>query len=147
MSTTAVEASPRRVSATDLAKVAGADNPDYLVGQSDLTQYDAAGTAIGAAMATLVKGAGFRNTAKPTRFGSPGNTPTEDDNQVFGMAMRAEKAWKAAITKGFTDPVGVVDSWNPHFNMTFPAMSAMFKSFTTTSPLATGLAPFNLAAP
>ena len=154
---------------TDLVKAAGANNPDYLVDESDLGQYSTAQQAITSKMVTLVKGVGYANTDKPTSFGEGGNAPLTDPDKVFGRAMRAEKAFTGAVKKGLNNPDAVFKSLSPTFSSQFGAFlaaspqntglaatvaslqqqvsEALGKSITLTSPLSSGLVPFNLVAP
>lgn len=156
--------------ATDLVKkVAGAEGSEYLVDDGDLASYSSARTAVADKMTTLVKGVGYAMTDKATAYGQGGNAPLTNPEQVFGRAMRAEKAWTGAIKKSLSDPGSVFKSLSPEFSNQFGAFlssnpqSAMMaqvvaslqeqigqaigKSITLTTPLATGLVPFNLVAP
>jgi hypothetical protein len=132
---------------TDIATVG--DGVTFTQSQPDpeILQFSQTDEALTAKMTTLVKGVGFSNTAKPTAFGQPGNAELVEPAEVFPLAMRAETEFRAAIKKGWKDPIGVVNSWNPGFTAQYPGYAALFKSYTTTTPLATGLAPFNLVAP
>lgn len=156
--------------ATDLVKkVAGASGSEYLVDDGDLASYSSARTAVADKMTTLVKGVGYAMTDKATAYGQGGNAPLTSPEQVFGRAMRAEKAWTGAIKKSLSDPGSVFKSLSPEFSNQFGAFlssnpqSAMMaqvvaslqeqigqaigKSITLTTPLATGFVPFNLVAP
>ncbi len=156
--------------ASDLVKAAVADrNPEYLVTDADLGSYNTAQTAISDKITTLVKGVGYARTDKPTRFGQGGNEPLTDPDKVFNRAMRAEKAWTGAIKQGLTAPDAVYKSLSPAFRDQFGAFlsmnpqnmmmsqlvgnlqqqvsDALGKSITLTTPLSTGLVPYNLVAP
>jgi hypothetical protein len=145
--------------ATDrVVKAVGAADPDAIITEADFGAYDSAGTALADKMTTLVKGAGYAVTDKAMHFDQVrgGNTPLSDPAEIFGRAMRAEKAYRAEITKSRTDPLGVIQSINPDFMARFGAFGAVLrayaeematKSITTTSPLSTGFVPFNLARP
>lgn len=156
--------------ATDLVKAMGANDPDYIVSESDMGQYSSAKTAIADKMTTLVKGAGYAVTDKPTAFGQTGgNAPLTDPDKVFSRAMRAEKAWTGAIKQGINNPEAVYKSLSPQFSQQFGAFlsanpqsmamnsvvaslqqqvsDALGKNITLTTPLSTGLVPYNLVAP
>jgi hypothetical protein len=156
--------------ATELVKAMGANDPDYIVSESDMSQYSSAKTAIADKMTTLVKGAGYAITDKPTQFGQTGgNAPLTDPDKVFSRAMRAEKSWSAAIREGINNPERVYKSLSPQFSSQFGAFlsanpqsmalnsvvsslqqqvsDALGKSITLTTPLSTGLVPYNLVAP
>lgn len=146
-------------------------DPDYYTDETDLAQYTSTDTALSDKMTVLVKGVGYANTAKAgiNEWGTGGNTPLTDPAQIFGRAMRAEKAWKTAIHNGHTRPQDVVKSMSPAFASQFGAfMSAtpqsmamgqfvanlqqqlsgiLPKNTTLTAPLATGFVPYNLVAP
>jgi len=153
----------------DLVKAHGANDPDMIISETDLTQYDSAGTAVADKMTTLVKGVGYANTDKATAFGQGGNAPLVDPDRIFNRAMRAEKAWKSAIGTSLRNPDAVFKSLSPQFASQFGAFlaanpqtammsqvvaslqqqvsAAIGKSITLTSPLSSGLVPFNLVAP
>lgn len=153
----------------ELVKARGANDPDLIISENDLGQYSQVDTAIADKMTVLVKGVGYTNTAKASSWGEPGNRPLTDPAQIFGRAMRAEKAWKGAIRQGHTQPDMVVKSMSPQFASQFGAFMAanpqsmamaqmvaslqqqvstiLGKNITLTSPLATGFVPYNLVAP
>ncbi|HUX70790.1 MAG TPA: hypothetical protein VMV41_09795 [Cellulomonadaceae bacterium] len=111
-------------------------------------------------MRELVKGAGF-NRAPSSR-----ELPPSD---VAAFADHAENALFKSVKQGIADPVGVTKAWNPAFasqfqmaierspmNMALQQMAsqwsdaisqALEKNITLTSPLASGLVPFDLVAP
>jgi hypothetical protein len=149
------------IATTDIQKQIAADvdtSSLYAVDQSIATKFN-----------VLVKGAGFANTEKASSWGSTGNAPLADPDTIFKRSMEAEQAWKGAIRKGYADPQGVLKSWHPDFGKPFaaalaasPMNSAMAnlvgqlqaqigqaigKNITLTSPLSSGLVPFNLVAP
>jgi hypothetical protein len=151
-------------------------NPEYLATDSDL-----GGVAptrvkqrLSETVATLVKGAGYAVVDKQYQLGAtPGaNQPLTDPEKVFPRAMRAEKAFKAAIRQGLTNSAAVYKSLSPEFSSQFgaflantpqnqmmarwvgglqqqinDALAGIGKSITLTSPNATGLVPYNLVAP
>lgn len=143
----------------------------YFTDDTDLGQYGTAQQAVAEKMTVLVKGAGYAITEKTYQVGAaPGaNQPLSDPDKIFGKANRATHAWNKAIKQGVTDPQGVFKSLNSDFTSRFGAFmasspqSAMWdawtanlqqqigeslgKNITLTSPLASGLVPFNLAAP
>jgi hypothetical protein len=123
------------------------------------------------AMTTLVKGAGYAVTDKQYASGAiaGANQPLTDPDKVFSRAMRAEKAFRAAIDDGYSNPTGVIKGLSSEFGSRLSAaitnspqqlqwnmwtqqlqsqLSAFTgKNFTLTSPNATGLVPYNLVAP
>lgn len=151
---------------TAMVKAAvGGDSADYILDEANLAQ---SGPNLADKFTTLVKGVGYANTEKPTAFGQSGNAPLTDPDKVFKRAMRAEKSWKRAISEGYSNPDGVYKSLSPAFRQQFGAFASaqpqnvmmgqwmaqvnealkdVGKSITTTSPLASGLVPFNLVAP
>lgn len=154
-----------RTTAMVKAAVSGSATDEYILDESSFAQ---SGPNLADKFTTLVKGVGYANTEKPTAFGSGGNTPLSDPDKIFKRAMRAEKSWKKAISDGYNDPDGVYKSLSPAFRQQFGAFASaspqnvmmgqwmaqvnqalkdVGKSITTTSPLATGLVPFNLVAP
>jgi len=122
-----------------------------------------AGDAIASRMPELVKGAGF---ARPG-----GNKPLTDDAVIFDQAFRAEKALRASVAKshspggreavykglnpGFASEFGLflqdspmsggMGSFVDQLNATLSA--ELGKNITLTSPLSTGLVPYDLVAP
>jgi hypothetical protein len=154
------------LSTTALVKAAtGGDAADYILDEASFAQ---SGPNLADKFTTLVKGVGYANTEKPVAFGSSGNSVLTDPDKVFKRAMRAEKSWKNAISEGYRNPDGVYKSLSPAFRQQFgafaqsspqnvmmgqwmaqvnEALKDVGKSITTTSPLASGLVPFNLAAP
>ena len=116
---------------------------------------------LSAKMPSLVKGAGFA---------TPGGVrPLDDDGQIFTRAMQAEKSLRASVRRSWKDPVGVRKSFNPAFTSQFgmflqqdPAGQGMSsfvnelqavlsaelgKNIQLTSPLLSGLVPYDLLAP
>lgn len=156
---------------TDLVKAAGAADPtgQYVVDPDAVDTNSPAAAQLVDRMTILVKGYGYTNTAKPSAFGEPGNTPTNDPAEVFKLSMRANKAFMGAVHDGQHDPGKVLKSLSPEFSARFGAFMAshpssmmlsnlvasleqqlstqLGKSFTLTSPLATGFVPYNLAKP
>lgn len=146
-------------------------NAGYFTDDSDLGQYGTIQQAVAEKMNVLVKGAGYAITEKTHQIGAaPGaNQPLSDPEKVFGKAMRATQAWNKAIKQGVNEPQAVYKSLNGEFANRFGAFMAaspqnamwdawtanlqqqlgesLGKNITLTSPLATGLVPFNLAAP
>lgn len=147
------------------AAVGGTSADEYILDESSFAQ---SGPNLADKFTTLVKGVGYANTEKASSFGSGGNAVLSDPDKVFKRAMRAEKSWKSAIRQGYNDPDAVYKSLSPAFRQQFGAFASaspqnvmmgqwmaqvnealkdVGKSITTTSPLATGLVPFNLVAP
>ncbi len=111
--------------------------------------------------AQLVKGAGF---AKPG-----GYKPLEDEAEILDRGMKVEKAIRAASRRGASDPAGVFKALNPSFVQQFGLMynqmpqntamqqfaaqlssvlsSELGKNISLTSPLSSGLVPYDLLAP
>lgn len=154
--------------ATQVVKASGA-TPDYFTDETDLGNYSSASKAVADKMTVLVKGVGYAMTDKPTAYGQGGNAPLVEPRQVFKRAAKAEKAWTGAIRDGIQDPAKVYKSLSPAFRGQFGAFmaanpqsmmlqqfvanvneqltNAIGKSITLTSPLSTGLVPYNLVAP
>jgi len=160
--------------AVKAAAASSGDNltADYLIDETDLGSYNTAASAVADKMAALVKGAGYALTDKPTAFGQGGNAPLVEPGEVFSRAMRATKVYNKAIHAGHADPQGVYKSLSPQFQQQFgaflqgnpsnaamsswvgnlqqqvnDALSGIGKSITLTTPLSTGLVPYNLVAP
>jgi hypothetical protein len=150
---------------TAMVKAATGGGSEYILDESSVAT---GGPNLADKFTTLVKGVGYANTEKPTAFGQGGNTPLTDPDKVFKRAMRAEKAWKGAISDGYHRPDEVYKSLSPAFRQQFGAFASaqpqnvmmgqwmaqvnealkdVGKSITTTSPLSSGLVPFNLVAP
>lgn len=114
-------------------------------------------------MPQLVKGAGFRGA---------GTAALQDEGVILEKAYQAEKALREATKAGYSNPSGVVKGLNPDFMSQFggfisglglanggSGMAAMMdslaqqvseaigKNITLTSPLSSGLVPFDLLAP
>jgi len=143
----------------------------YYTDDSDIASYSSTDQAVAEKMAVLVKGAGYAVTEKSYQLGAaPGaNQPITDPDRVFSKAMRAGKAWTKAIHDGHHAPDQVTKSFNSNFMQQYGAFltanpqnaawaswtanlqqelgQALNKNITLTSPLATGLVPFNLVAP
>lgn len=143
----------------------------YFTDESDLGQYSTTDQAVSEKMITLVKGAGYSITDKTNQLGmAPGaNQPLTDPDKIFTKAMKAGAAWNKAISQGINNPQGVFKSLNGDFSQRFGSFLAanpqnamwdawtanlqqqlgdsLGKNITLTSPLATGLVPFNLVAP
>lgn len=150
---------------------------EYVVDSSDLTGQITPSIAqqrLSEKMTVLVKGAGYAFTEKSYQLGTtPGaNQPLTDPEKIFSKSMRAEKAFKAAVKQGISDPGGVFKSLSPQFTSQFgaflannpqnaqmsqwvgnleqqvnSALAGIGKSITLTAPNATGLVPYNLVAP
>lgn len=163
------------MSHTDTLVKSGA-SPDHVVDASDLDNLNPtrAQQRLSEKMTVLVKGAGYAITDKSYQLGeNPGaNQPLTDPDKVFSRSMRAEKAFKAAVRQGISDPGGVFKSLSPQFTSQFgaflannpqnqqmaswvgnlqdqvnAALGGIGKSITLTAPNATGLVPYNLVAP
>lgn len=91
----------------------------------------------------------------------PGESPLEDVDQIMKRQEALEQTFLAAIRKSthgdlldvckgisslFGGPLGMMIESNPTYQMQQWAKQ-LDKSFTTTSPLGTGLVPFDLMAP
>lgn len=133
----------------------------FLADENSAHQFESPNHMISGAMTTLVKGAGY---AKPG-----GNTPLSDDNEIFRRSMRAEVSFTKAIRSAIEDPGAALKSMSPDFATQFGGFlsanpqnqmmaqfvsglqeqisSAIGKNITLTSPLSTGLVPFDLVAP
>ena len=121
-----------------------------------------AGRALSSRLPNMVKGAGFASIG--------GNAPIEDPDKVMTMAQRAESALRQSVKQSIANPQAVLNkAINPSFSQQFPLFMAqtpqgmgfqnlvsdlqrffqteLGKNFTTTSPLSTGLVPFDLLAP
>lgn len=143
----------------DAIRESGA-SADYLA-ESTFGQFEKPNQMVSGAMTTLVKGAGY---AKPG-----GNKPLSDDNEIFKRSMRAEVAFTKAIKGAIADPGSALKSMSPDFSNQFGSFlsanpqtqmlnqfvsglqqqisDAIGKNITLTSPLASGLVPFDLVAP
>lgn len=157
---------------TDTLVKSGA-SPDHVIDDSDLAglTQTRAQQRLSEKMSVLVKGAGYAVTEKSYQLGTtPGaNQPLTDPDKIFKRSMRAEKAFKAAIRQGNTNPDAVYKSLSPEFSSQFgaflannpqnqmmaqwvgslqnqvnDALAGIGKSITLTSPNATGLVPYNL---
>lgn len=133
----------------------------FLADERTAGQFESPNQMVAGAMTTLVKGAGY---AKPG-----GNAPLTDDNEIFKRSMRAEVAFTRAIKSAIADPTSALKSMSPDFANQFGSFlsanpqtqmmnqfvsglqsqisSAIGKNITLTSPLSTGLVPFDLVAP
>ena len=142
------------------ASIATMDRNNYLDG-SNVGEFTKPNHMVSGAMTTLVKGAGY---AKPG-----GNKPLSDDTEIFQRSMRAEMVFSKAIKDSIQDPGTALKSMNPEFANQFGGFlaanpqtqmlnqwvsglqqqisDAIGKNITLTSPLATGLVPFDLVAP
>lgn len=127
-----------------------------------------AGQELVSKMHELVKGVGMAVTHKPARSGEVA-APLSDPAEILPLAHQASKAFSAAIAAGYRDPEGVYKSWSPAFRERYPLLAskspqnrmmeqwtaalnqqlsdAIGKNISLTSPLATGLVPFDLVAP
>ncbi len=97
-----------------------------------------------------------------------GETPVSSYSELQNRQMLAEKTFQAAIKKGFKNPQKVIEGLSPQFqwalgnaqkaspygglNNLVDQLNTMLsaslgRSFTLTSPLSTGLVPFDLVAP
>lgn len=120
----------------------------------------AASTVISEKMTSLVKGAGF------ARIG--GNMPLTNDDEIFSRASRAETALRKSVKTSMADPDSVRKSLNPSFLSEFGLFAAQHqpngmdslvkqlnqvlstelgKNITLTSPLSSGILPYDLVAP
>jgi hypothetical protein len=160
---------------TDLLVKSGASR-DLVADDSDLTgplNQTRVQQRLSEKMHILVKGAPYRVTSKSAQLGTtPGANQPLNDEDAFPRAMKAEKAFKAAIRQGMNDRDGVYKSMAPEFASRFgaflanspqnaqmaqwvgnlqeqvnSALSGIGKSITLTSPNTTGLVPYNLVAP
>lgn len=128
---------------------------------ADASNFESPNAMLAGKMPALVKGMGY---ARPG-----GNTITQDDDKIFQQSMRAEMALTKAVRTGLNDPQSVIKGLSPDFANQFGAflsntpqnyaMQSMLgqlsgqisdfigRSITLTSPLSTGLVPFDLVAP
>lgn len=128
---------------------------------TEAAQYDEPNAMLAGKMPSMVKGVGF---ARPG-----GNAALQDDDEVFKRSMRAEMALTHAVRKSLADPQAVVKGLSADFvgqfgsflNSTPQAygmqqmlgqLSGQISDFigrnvTLTSPLSSGLVPFDLVAP
>lgn len=128
---------------------------------AEAANYDSPNLMLSDKMPALVKGAGY---AKPG-----GNRPLDDDEQIFKRSMQAEASFRKSIKSAIENPQGVVKGMNPGFRDLFGTFLAaspqnqaiaqltqqisgtlsaeLGKNITLTSPLASGLVPFDLVAP
>lgn len=118
-------------------------------------------------MPDMVKGAGYVRGV-PTVRGKRLLEPLPDGDEVDDASLRVAKAVLTATKRGFDSPDTVMKGWNPSFMSPFqtfmrsnPGMSGVSQNFrliqqalsdlgkdvTLTSPLASGLVPFDLVAP
>ncbi len=124
-------------------------------------QYDEPNAMLAGKMPSMVKGVGF---ARPG-----GNTVLQDDDEIFKRSMRAEMALTQSVRKSLTDPQSVIKGMSSDFMGQFGSflsstpqafgmqqmlgqLSGQISDFigrnvTLTSPLASGLVPFDLVAP
>jgi len=143
----------------DAIRESGA-SPEFLA-ESAFHQFEKPNHMVSGAMTTLVKGAGY---AKPG-----GNRPLSDDGEIFKRSMRAEVVFTKAIKDAVRDPGAALKSMSPDFANQFGSFlsanpqtqmlnqfvsglqtqisDAIGKNITLTSPLASGLVPFDLVAP
>ena len=148
--------------------VKSVDEHGYFVDTSDLGGYSRTEQAVAEKMTVLVKGAGYNVVEKATRENQfPGaNEPLSDPEKVFTKAMEANRRWNVAHKAAVSRPDTVLKSLSPEFSSMFGAFAAVSpqnamwnawtnnlqqqlgdvigKNITLTSPLATGLVPFNL---
>jgi hypothetical protein len=91
---------------------------------------------------------------------APGQKELEDPDEIMKRQRNLESTFLASIRKSETDPLGVCKSLSPLFGAPLGQMierspwyqmgewaKSIDKSFTTTSPLGSGLVPFDLVAP
>lgn len=145
----------------EIRKTAGGNTSAFLADENSAGQFDSPNHMVAGSMATLVKGAGY------ARVG--GNAPLTDDGEIFKRSMRAEMAFTKAIKGAIADPGAVLKGMNPDFANQFGSFlsanpqtqmlnqwvgglqaqisDAIGKNITLTTPLSTGLVPFDLAAP
>jgi hypothetical protein len=115
-------------------------------------------------MPDMVKGAGFvRGVGARRRL-----EPLPDGEEVDDASLRVAKAVMSATKKGYDSPEAVLKGWNPSFMTPFQqfmarnpqqagvsanfraiqqALADLGKDVTLTSPLTSGLVPFDLVAP
>lgn len=115
-----------------------------------------------ARMPDMVKGAGFARKAGRLE-------PLPDGEEVDDRSLRVAKSIMQATKRGFSDPAGVAKGFSPGFmsglsgflqsNPQQMAMNSLVgqlrnvlsaelqKDITLTSPLTSGLVPFDLVAP
>lgn len=125
-----------------------------------MTPYSAEREQVRAKLPEMMKGAGF------TR---PAHSRELDTGELVGLASQAEEALYKSVKSSLADPQSVVKSFNPSFapqlgqfmegagmglglQQLAAQISEIFstelgKNITLTSPLSTGLVPFNLVAP
>lgn len=109
----------------------------------DIVQHPVAASAVSAALASLVKAA----------------NPDARPEELIARTATAEQALRATVRKSFQNPYAVARSLNPTFVQEYGLFLApllqeaqktaadVTKDFTLTSPLASGLVPFDLVAP
>lgn len=91
---------------------------------------------------------------------APGEKPLDDFDKIMGRQEAVEKTFLASVRKSMSDPMGVINGLSPQFAQPLGALmqanpyfqlsnwaKSIDKSFTLTSPLGTGLVPYDLAAP
>ncbi len=126
------------------------------------------------ASAALTKAFSKPNLVKGVGYAIPGgeNKPVTDHNEIFDRLGRAKDAMIRSTTEAVHRPAEVLKSFNPDFlgrygaflqaGPNMPGVGALMgqlneivtdlnstlgKNFSLTSPLASGLVPFNLVAP
>jgi hypothetical protein len=131
-------------------------------------------SAISASMLQAVKGFGWQKPVTGTQAipGTPaftGGSREISAKETTKRAFRAEQSLRETIRKSITDPEGVRKNLSPSFIAEYPLfgtnympqdqaigqlqsqmgelMAGLGKSFTTGSPVSTGLVPFDLEAP
>jgi hypothetical protein len=120
-------------------------------------------------MPSLVKGVGYV-TGNVNERGIKELKPLDDSTQTMAMAKDAQVALRKAVTEGIRSPQGVFKGMNPSFVQQYPMFgmespgantgmqslvsdlqsffkTELNKNFLTTSPLSSGLVPFDLLAP
>jgi hypothetical protein len=131
-------------------------------------------SAISASMLQAVKGFGWQKPvtgtqAIPGTAAFTGGSREISAKETTKRAFRAEQSLRETIRKSMTDPEGVRKNLSPSFIAEYPLfgtnympqdqaigqlqsqmgelMAGLGKSFTTGSPVSTGLVPFDLEAP
>ena len=138
---------------------------DQAIAAEDVRRYGRAEDAITAKMPQLVKGAGFAKVG--------GDRPLDDDVEIFRRSQLAETALKTAVADGKrrAGTPEIQKALSPQFASEFPnflgglgaaggngmgqwvselqgvLQSELGKNITLTSPLSTGLVPYDLVAP
>ena len=123
-------------------------------------RYSGASDMISGRMPALVKGAGFAKIG--------GNTPLNDDSEIFKRSFEAERALRTSVKNSIANPDSVRKSINPAFSSQFGLFMSegagsgigslvselnsvltaeLGKNISLASPLASGFVPYDLVAP